>query len=459
MKRVLLRSGKSPFHVATHEQAIHQDLIGTNSGNLVFSDAAHKILLTENTDVISNGISTVPTAAGKINEEYDAFVVPLANAFRPSFERSLDKLSQLIENLTIPVVILGVGAQTGLTYDPSRLRGIEPSVKRFARAVLNRSSSIGVRGEFTERYLNDLGFRDVEVIGCPSMFMNGPTFSVEKSSKGLTSQSRIAINASQSATGVGDVGHYVRHAYEKYPNLQYIAQNLTDAELLFWGDVSEASDQQSEMPKQRTHPLLQNNKVRVFIDSATWINELRSYDFSFGTRIHGNIAALLAGTPSTVLCHDSRTLELCRYFEIPHRLFSDVKPDIDPADLYEDADFGPLINGHQERFNRFTDFLDKHDLENTFTHGDNGLAYDHRVAALPLPPAIEVWDGSADSSLGYRINWLRDQVHHMKRNQAKVAKQLTTLEKRLTALEKRPPSLSVRAKRVIKRTIRKSTGK
>ncbi|NDZ70642.1 polysaccharide pyruvyl transferase family protein, partial [Streptomyces sp. SID10362] len=65
-------------------------------------------------------------------------------------------------------------------------------------------------------------------------------------------------------------------------------------------------------------------KVRLYIDPATWISELRPFDFSFGSRIHGNIAALLAGVPSTVLCGDSRTLELCRYFGIPHRKITEV---------------------------------------------------------------------------------------------------------------------------------------
>ncbi|WP_410089573.1 polysaccharide pyruvyl transferase family protein, partial [Streptomyces sp. gb1(2016)] len=51
----------------------------------------------------------------------------------------------------------------------------EPTVREFVTEVLNRSASIGVRGEFTEQYLKNMGFRDVEVIGCPSMFMNGET--------------------------------------------------------------------------------------------------------------------------------------------------------------------------------------------------------------------------------------------------------------------------------------------
>lgn len=179
-QRLLLRSGKSPYDVVPVEEALEQDVIATNSGNLIFSDATHKILETPRTEVVSNGIRTDVSAAGRINEEFDAFVIPLANAFRPSFEAQLKRLTRLIEKLRIPVVVVGVGAQAGLGYNAARLKGIEPAVRAFVSAVLDRSASIGVRGEFTEKYLNDLGFRDVEVIGCPSLFLYGKELTVTK---------------------------------------------------------------------------------------------------------------------------------------------------------------------------------------------------------------------------------------------------------------------------------------
>ncbi|WP_339129316.1 hypothetical protein WJM95_10475 [Streptomyces sp. f51] len=132
MKRILLRSGKSPYDVVPVEQALHQDVFATNAGNLIFSDAAHKILETPRTEVVSNGIRTDVAAAGRINEEFDAFVVPLANAFRPSFEPQLRRLTRLIGKLRIPVIVPGIGAQTGLSYNPARLKPIEPAVRESA---------------------------------------------------------------------------------------------------------------------------------------------------------------------------------------------------------------------------------------------------------------------------------------------------------------------------------------
>ncbi|MEV6164818.1 polysaccharide pyruvyl transferase family protein [Streptomyces sp. NPDC052052] len=409
-QRILLRSGKSPDDVVPIERALHEDVFATNSGNLIFSDASHKILQTPRTEVVSNGIATRIADAGRINSEYDAFVIPLANAFRPSFERSLERLTQLISKLKIPVVILGVGAQTGVDYSAERLKPMQPTVHAFVSAVLDRSASIGVRGEFTERYLRDMGFRDVEVIGCPSMFLHGSRLDIRETGRGLGPESRIAINGSHEAVRKLGLGKIINRTHAHYPHLRFIGQNISEARQLHWRDMSHKNAALTDIPTHPDHPMYGEDKVRVYIDPATWMDDLRGFDFSFGSRIHGNIAALLAGTPATVLCSDSRTLELCRYFEIPHRMLAKVPSDLDPADLYAEADFGPLMRGHRERFDRFVNFLDKNGLENTFTHGDGGTEFDRRMSTLALPPGVRPWIGADAPAMSGRLSWLQTQL-------------------------------------------------
>ncbi|WP_405618241.1 polysaccharide pyruvyl transferase family protein [Streptomyces sp. NBC_01511] len=440
MKRILIRSGKSPFYVASQQEFIQKDLIGTNSGNLLFSDAAHKILLTERTEVTSNGIGTVatPERARQINEDYDVFVIPLANAFRPSFKPNLNKLSTLIEQLTIPVVVMGVGAQVPEDYDTARLAPIESSVKRFVKAVLERSASIGVRGELTASYLERLGFKQhTEIIGCPSMFLHGDTFPTPRDPGTLDAHSRIVINMSPGAIAVGDMEGMAHHALERFPHLRYYAQNIADAEVLFWGDTSAVTGPKTRFPRRLTHPLFEENRVRVPLDPKTWMDELSTYDFVYGTRIHGNIAPLLAGTPSVVLVHDSRTLELCRYFGIPHRMLSSTPADIHPQELYDQADYSEMVNGHKERFDRFVGFLDRNGLENTFTHGDGGAAYELRLGALDLPPSLGVWDGTDDGSLHYRFSRLHERHTVTDRRIEILTKKNTELQKKLASMERR----------------------
>lgn len=456
-KRLLLRSGKSPFDVVSVEHALQHDVIATNSGNLIFSDATHKILTTPHTEVVSNGIKTDVNAAGRINEQYDAFVVPLANAFRPSFEPQLNRLTRLISKLRIPVVVVGVGAQTGLGYDATRLKPIEQSVRAFVSAVLDRSASIGVRGEFTEKYLNDMGFKDVEVIGCPSLFLHGRELVVRKRVPELTRDSRIAINGSHDAVRKQGLDRVIRRTHARYPNLCYIGQNLSDAKQLHWRDLSDPNGQVTEMPTHPDHPMYGEDKARVYIDPATWIKDLSTYDYSFGSRIHGNIAALLAGTPATVLTGDSRTLELCRYFEIPHQRIDRLPEDLDPARLYEEADFGPLTRNHGERFDRFAGFLDRNGLENTFTHGDQGAAFEERMRSLAFPPGIRPWLGDDPASTAARLGYLFARVGELAAENAQVKRELAKVK----AAAKQPgqPSGSSttvyrRARRVVGRALR-----
>ncbi|MFJ4967871.1 polysaccharide pyruvyl transferase family protein [Streptomyces sp. NPDC088755] len=443
------------------EQSLHRDVFATNAGNLIFSDAAHKILTTPRTEVVSNGIRTIASEAERINEEYDAFVVPLANAFRPSFERSLTRMTQLITKLRIPVVVLGVGAQADLKYNAARLKPLEPAVRAFVTAVLDRSASIGVRGEFTEQYLKDMGFRDVEVIGCPSMFMHGETFTVDKRVESLTSESRVSVNGSHSAVRSQGMDSIIRQAHQRYPNLRFIGQNLLEGELLHWRETSHVSGTQTSMPTHPSHPMYREGKVRLYIDPATWISELREFDFSFGSRIHGNIAALLAGVPSTVLCSDSRTLELCRYFGIPHREITEVPKDIDPAELYEAADFGELVNGHKERFLRFTGFMEKNGLENTFTHGDGGAAFEAQLAGLTLPPAARPWTDSDPEALSGRLGWLRSRMEELSAENAQLRNQLAKksvpVNIKVQAGEGKTawPSAYRRARRVVGRPVKR----
>ncbi|MFD5539985.1 polysaccharide pyruvyl transferase family protein [Streptomyces sp. NPDC127079] len=461
MKRILLRSGKSPYDVVTLEEALHRDVIATNSGNLIFSDAAHKILTTPDTEVVSNGIPSDVSAAGRINDEYDAFVIPLANAFRPSFEGSLKRMTRLISKLRIPVVVLGVGAQTGVSYNPERLKRMEPTVREFCSAVLERSASIGVRGEFTEQYLKKMGFKDVEIIGCPSLFMYGDRLSVHKTAPELTTRSRIAINGSHSAVRTQGLDRIITRTHERYPNLCFVGQNLSDARQLHWRDLSDPNAAVTAMPTHPDHPMYREDKVRVYVDPVTWINDLRSFDFSFGSRIHGNIAALLAGTPATVLCGDSRTLELCRYFGIPHRRLDQAVKDpasADPAKLYAEADFGDLVGGHRERFERFTGFLDRNGLQNTFTHGDGGVAFEERLGALTFPAGVRPWNDADPASLTSRFGWLHTRIDELSLDNARLQKELARSGARIKSVGAQPASVYRRARRAVGRPIRRALG-
>lgn len=385
-KRILMRAGKSPFEVVSPEETYRRRLLGGNLGNLLFTHAAHRALETEDTEVVAGGLVWRPHHASRINDEFDAFVVPLANAFRLGFEKELVQLTKLIERLTVPVVVLGVGAQATRDYDASRLQPIAPAVKAFVRSVLDRSASIGVRGEFTLDYLTQLGLRDVEVIGCPSLFLNGERVLVEKKVPSLNVDSRIAINISPYRKRMGKV---LKRHMERYPNLTYVAQDRATLRRLLRGDrlYERREGGEADVPVHTSHPVFQDGKVRTFVDAGPWLDYLANQSFCFGTRIHGNMAAIVAGTPAFVLAHDSRTLELARYHQIPHRKISDLQK-IDAASLYARADYGPTNEGHAGRFQAYVGFLERNGLDHIWATGAERTTFDDRLTSLELPPGI-----------------------------------------------------------------------
>jgi hypothetical protein len=239
MKHILLRARKDAFEIVSPEDSLVRNTIADNAGNLIFSMAAQRILETASTRVTVDRFAIEPGDADRINERYDAYVIPLANAFRPSYEPILHRLTALIRRLRIPVVVLGVGAQGDVRYRTERLRPIEPAVRAFVGAVLDRSPSIGVRGELTLDYLTGLGFRDVEVIGCPSLFLHGDDLRVTKRRPTLDRDAHLAINVSPYVTAMGPI--VMRHV-ARYPNLTYIAQDIDTLELLLWGGIGEDVD-------------------------------------------------------------------------------------------------------------------------------------------------------------------------------------------------------------------------
>lgn len=384
MSRILLRAHKDPFEVASPARVFRRNMIGDNVGNLLFSSASYKLLQTEGTEVQVGTLRGGRAEAERINAEVDHVVIPLANAFRPSYVETLDRMSETIEALTVPVTVLGVGAQLKLDGKVDRLDAVKDSVVRFVRAVLEKSPSIGVRGEFTAQYLAGLGFTDVDLIGCPSIFLHGPGLRIEKRVPALTRSSRISLNLSPYVPGLGPI---VERHTARYPKLRYAAQHRDALGMLLDKEhraATHATDQ-SVLPTHHEHPLVRDHRTSFFVDPEPWMRYLAGFDYSFGTRIHGNIAALLAGTPATVLAHDSRTLELVRYYDIPHRTMKQMRPDTDAAELYAEADFTAFNDRHVERFDVFARFLSSHGLKHVYEEGEDPTRFDRRVAETVWP--------------------------------------------------------------------------
>ncbi|GGM23622.1 hypothetical protein GCM10011608_05450 [Micromonospora sonchi] len=452
MTRILIRAGKSPLTVLSHEQSLATSrlgVFGSNSGNMLFYSAVFRALSVPDAELVANSyVHERPIHLGRYidrtNEEFDRFVLPMANSYRDTFLPHLERLAKVIERLKIPVTVVGIGAQLpyGTEFDtlPDEYKRV---VKRFTRAVLDRSASIGVRGEYTARMLKYLGFGDehVRVIGCPSMFGNGPLGPLVRKVDRLAYDSPMAISYTPKVKGVDRL---VEANTTRYPNSVIVPQQHHRLALMLWGE-NPAKIGNPRMPIHTEHPLYETDRMRFFVDASTWVEFMAEQHFAFGTRIHGNVAGVLAGTPSVVLAHDSRTVELSEYHGIPYRLYADLPPDIDAQRLYEEADFDAFEPRQAETFATYVRFLEHNDLEHVFQPGKANPAYDAALAAAKFPGPVHTLMASdvvGRRQVMSRLRWLR-QGHEgdVERNAYafeppfREPRGQTSLEERVTRLE------------------------
>lgn len=389
-RRILVRAGKDPRVPMSADRSLsirHDGVFASNAGNMLFSTAAWRTLLTDDVELVADGYETERRSSRRAGEriaaEYDGVVIPLANAFRMSFLPQLDRLTDVISQLTVPVTVLGVGAQFRLGSDldtaPDELRR---SVRSFVSAVLERSPSIGVRGSFTRDFLVDLGFGDdrIDVIGCPSLYGFGGDGSLS-ARRPLTADSALAVTYSPY---LRDIGPFVAAVTDAFPDSYVVPQTVEGLALLRYGEPTRFASK-TELPETAAHPLYRADRMRFFLDATTWIDTLRDRDLVVGTRIHGTIAGLLAGVPSILVAHDSRTRELAEFHAIPFEKKSALRR-VEVERWYERADFGAFTARHHANRETFRAFLERHALAHTLDQSTT--RFDRELAGVELAPPV-----------------------------------------------------------------------
>lgn len=406
MTRILLRGGKDPFEtIPAHDRRSWQGggFFATNTGNLLFADAVHRLLSVPGAEIDVDGNRTARTdhtdaTAAAIEEHYDHLVLPLANALRVEWAPTLDRLSGLIERLSIPVTIVGMGAQFALDHlDAALPDHVVAAQQRFVRAVLERSPRIGVRGQVTADHLARLGFsaEHVEVIGCPSLFLrtSAPRVRDERAAGPLRTTDPVILTVG--TTTRPEILPFIDRAADEYPNLVYVAQREYDLALLQWGRDAVGLD--PRLPANREHRLYREDRMRLFLDSRGWVEFASRHRFAVGTRLHGSIAAILGGTPALMVAHDSRTMEVAEYHDIPYRELGQVPPETPVGDLFDLTDYNAFHAGVDERWNRLTGFLAEAGLAHVGAEGNP--EYDARLAAAPYQPAVTTMRATGDEGI------------------------------------------------------------
>ena len=299
----------------------------------------------------------------KVHERFDMIVVAAANFLFPKFD--LGGMAHYIERADLPVAIVGLGAQSN-NYDPNI--SLMPGTERFVKVIAERAVSIGVRGPYTQEVLAVRGVHNVTVTGCPSYYMGGPD-GMNVPRRPFEQVKRLSINASR------DV---IVHSFDKERMLRLVREIYSTgiawkADFIAQSEPAEIrlGDRQSRNVEESLRELSTflmgmapeadirkwaTDHVRVFFDVDDWLDTVQNYDFVIGSRFHGCMIALQRGVPALVICHDTRTEDMCRFLGMPFVSIVDLD-EIDVAELYTRVGVGSLARRYQGLYPAYTRFL------------------------------------------------------------------------------------------------------
>ncbi|MDR3466590.1 MAG: polysaccharide pyruvyl transferase family protein [Xanthobacteraceae bacterium] len=335
---------------------------GGNTGNQII---AHALLSQIEHDEVAWEYSVDPREVG---ERYDMIVIAAANFLFRSFD--FGGMAEYIEQANLPVAIVGLGAQSS-SYDPDI--ELHPGTERFVKVIAERAVRIGVRGPYTREVLARRGVHNVTVTGCPSYYMRrSPSLMLTK--REFNAVERIAVNASRDvvshAFDADKMANLVRGIYREAVNrdADFIAQSEHPEIILASGSPEERNRACDEVvsaldgvAERGRLAAWARDHVKVFFDVDDWIDAIRGYDFVFGHRFHGNMIALQHGVPACVICHDTRTEDMCRFLGMPYVNIFDLET-IDVRELYNRVDCAALEERYKVLFPQYMAFLRQNGL-------------------------------------------------------------------------------------------------
>lgn len=339
--------------------------LGQNTGNMMFTQSLVRIL--DGATLGSFALSPEET------EGHDAIVLAAANWVN-HFD-DFGWLADRLEKIKLPVFLVGVGAQAPQTKE---IPNVTEGTLRLLRLVQDRSESISVRGTFSCEVLYRYGIRKVHPTGCPSLMLIG----AEGPSPLLLREARFdacCMHATRHGFSQADPFQTFLYRQAINRNIDLVLQSeIADIHYVMHQMTKEAIPAQAEGAVTAVYGTTDAAKVeaflirhgRVFTQYQDWIDYMKQRSFCFGTRIHGTVAALIAGTPSLLIAHDSRTAEMAEIMGVPVIGWQDlpVDRDIDISKLHSRAQMTNFVGRFSGYYDNFLDYMTSNSLLVAKTH-------------------------------------------------------------------------------------------
>lgn len=345
----------------TRDKSVEQSLIdlGNNTGNMVFTEALLRALAGAQW---GSFLFTPEELEGR-----DAIVLAAANWIN-SYD-DFGWLADHLERLKLPVFLVGVGAQASASMEYPE---IKPGTLRLLRLVADRSTSIAARGIFSCEVLESYGISTAIPTGCPSLTLAGPD-GPQLRPVGDLAFDKCALHATRHLFSATDAfqTYLYREAYRNDADLilqseladMYFALGRRNNPEIVARALSTVAKAYGDDDAENVAAYLADHG-KVFMNYPSWHNYMKTKSFCVGTRIHGTIASIVAGTAGTLIAHDSRTLEMAQSMNIPYVRSSEVSTDkplrLDQFLLSDQLE--ALSRGYDEYYSRFMEYFDRNGL-------------------------------------------------------------------------------------------------
>ncbi|MBE6649157.1 MAG: polysaccharide pyruvyl transferase family protein [Ruminococcaceae bacterium] len=297
----------------------------------------------------------------EINDKFDLIIYPMANFFGVEYCRNIESIVSTFSKIKIPVYIIACGVQAkDYNHLEWLIKEIGEEAKKFITAIYNTGGEIALRGYFSKEFFERLGFPSAQVTGCPSLYQFGRNFRV--STKKVSERDFCPVFN-------GKIQYYTR-AIDYYKHSIHIDQDQYFKPLFdpsfFNNDSINSMYYYYTLYGKISAKLLSEKRIKLIADMNDWFYFLKngSFDFAFGSRIHGTIMAVLAGIPATLLAIDTRTREMAEFFDIPYINVSE-KDDFGAEKIYDsylDSDYSKFNDTFESKYLAYQSFLQQHKI-------------------------------------------------------------------------------------------------
>lgn len=336
-----------------------------NIGDMIVYDSTLKLLRYAHLEPMKI-MSPTEADIARYASEFDFVFVRGSNFIHENMEWF--RAVEVLEKVKLPVYAIGVGAQA------SQNRKIElpEASKRFWSIVAERSAAIGVRGAFSAETLRQNGIRNVEVVGCPSIFrtrnrdlkiripdqreIRKVAFSLRREAdKSYTADPEAYLRNQKAALlKVDGQSEMVMSSHGEQEEKAFFlrdgaAKEKAVAEFIktkWWDGPDDA-------PMRRIY----EKQLFSFFDVERYDEFARSIDLAVGYRVHGVLPAVAQGVPGVLVAYDTRSQELAETLKIP------VVPEAALAEggwraVYQEAALNNLAKSYAASYDRMRGFLD-----------------------------------------------------------------------------------------------------